>query len=104
MVQHSAPCSGSKETVEQGVACFAINIISHRSPLVDEAGCEILVTDLVQESQLDLTTDQDIWSTVARLKASHTTMFLAYTRTLFFCVYFLFLKIDSSLVVGPINF
>ena len=64
---------------DSGTRCCLLckNIISHRSSLVDEAGCEILVTDLVKESQLDLTNDKDIWSTVARLKANHTTMFLA---------------------------
>ena len=81
---------------DSGTRCCLLckNIISHRSPLVDEAGCEILVTDLVKESQLDLTTDQDIWSTVARLKANHTTMLLAYTSTvLFLCIRLIFWKL-----------
>ena len=89
---------------DSGTRCCLLckNIISHRSSLVDEAGCEILVTDLVKESQLDLTNDKDIWSTVARLKANHTTMFLALYD--FFEYTFQFLKIDSSLIVGPIYF
>ena len=47
---------------DSGTRCCLLckNIISHRSSLVDEEGCDILVTDLVKESKLDLTTDQAI--------------------------------------------
>ena len=61
---------------DSGTRCCLLckNVVSRRSGLVDEDGATLLVTEFVKASQLDLTTDQDVWKTIQTLKDKHKTL------------------------------
>ena len=61
---------------DSGTRCCLLckKVASRRSGLVDEDGAALLVTEFVKASQLDLTTDQDVWETIQTLKDKHKTL------------------------------
>ena len=61
---------------DSGTRCCLLckNVVSRRSGLVDEGGATLLVTEFVKASQLDLTTDRDVWQTIKTLKDKHKTL------------------------------
>lgn len=61
---------------DSGTRCCLLckNVVSTKSGLVDEDGAAILATEFVKASQLDLTTDNDVWKTIKTLKDKHKTL------------------------------
>ena len=76
---------------DNGTRCCVLckNIVSKNSGLLDEEGTELLHTELVTESSCDFTTDEDLWSSISRLKKFQAELILVCCQKLLCFVLFL---------------